>query len=49
MEHRISSRNMDELLKGLEDNYVEAVRGNEATSVEEFVEQFLYDSWDYYD
>ncbi|WP_244199342.1 hypothetical protein [Halobacillus trueperi] len=49
MEHRISHRNMDELLKGLEDDYVKAVRGNKAKSVDAFVEQFLYDSWDYND
>ncbi|WP_347861882.1 hypothetical protein U0355_01325 [Salimicrobium sp. PL1-032A] len=49
MEHRISHRNMDELLKGLEDDYVQAIKGNDAANVETFVEQFLYDSWNYND
>lgn len=42
-----SRRNIDELLKGLEDDYITAVSENEAPSVEAFVEQFLYDSWNY--
>ncbi|WP_173915275.1 hypothetical protein [Halobacillus sp. Marseille-Q1614] len=49
MEHRISHQGMDELLKQLEDDYVKAVKGNESTTVEGFIEQFLYDSWDYND
>ncbi|MFG6115653.1 hypothetical protein ACGTN9_10715 [Halobacillus sp. MO56] len=47
MEHRISHKGMDELLKQLEDDYVKAVKGNESTTVEGFIEKFLYDSWDY--
>ncbi|WP_226579648.1 hypothetical protein [Halobacillus litoralis] len=49
MEHRISHKDMDELLKKLEDDYVEAVTGNESTTVEEFVHEFLMDSWEYND
>ncbi|SDZ77136.1 hypothetical protein SAMN05421743_101140 [Thalassobacillus cyri] len=47
MEHRISHKGMDELLKQLEDDYVKAVKDNESTTVEGFIEKFLYDSWDY--
>ena len=47
MEHRISHDNLDEDLKRLEDDYVEAVRNNNSKTVEGFVEKFMYDSWDY--
>ncbi|WP_268744476.1 hypothetical protein [Thalassobacillus devorans] len=40
MEHRISHKGMDELLKQLEDDYVKAVKGNESKTVEDFIETF---------
>jgi hypothetical protein len=40
---------MDEALKRLEDDYVKAVKENNSTNVEYFIEQFLYDSWEYND
>jgi hypothetical protein len=40
---------MDEALKRLEDDYVKAVKENDSTNVEDFVERFLYDSWEYND
>lgn len=49
MEHRIAHDNMDETLKKLENDYVKAVRDNEHQTVEGFIEQFLYDSWEYND
>ncbi|UOQ45462.1 hypothetical protein MUN89_05810 [Halobacillus salinarum] len=49
MEHRISHKEMDGALKQLEDDYVQAVKSNESTTVEDFIEQFLYDSWTYND
>ncbi|KHE67880.1 hypothetical protein [Halobacillus sp. BBL2006] len=49
MEHRISHEEMDTILKQLEDDYVKAVKGNSSRNVEDFIEQFLYDSWDYND
>ncbi|MEJ9306757.1 hypothetical protein ABEW33_27880 [Priestia megaterium] len=47
MKHRIPPDGMDELLEKLEDDYVKAVKNNESKSIEEFIEQFLYDSWTY--
>ncbi|KGP73422.1 hypothetical protein [Pontibacillus yanchengensis] len=47
MEHRISHDNMDDILKKLEDDYIQVLVQNESTTVEDFIEQFLYDSWDY--
>ncbi|WP_066173598.1 hypothetical protein [Bacillus marinisedimentorum] len=41
MDHR------NALLSQLEDDYVQAVKGNESVTVEDFIEQFLYDSWEY--
>ena len=38
---------MDKILKELEADYVKAVKDNECTTVEAFIEQFLYDSWSY--
>lgn len=49
MAQHMSQQGMDELLKQLQDDYVKAVKGNESTNVEDFVEKFLYDSWDYND
>lgn len=49
MKDRISHEGMDEILKKLEEDYIKAVKENESRSVEEFVEQFLYDSWTYND
>lgn len=49
MEHRISHENMDDLLKQLEDDYIHALNNNQCENVEDFIEQFLYDSWDYND
>ncbi|WP_181347669.1 hypothetical protein [Thalassobacillus sp. CUG 92003] len=49
MEHRISHQEMDRLLKQLEDDYVNAIRDDNSTNVEEFIEQFLYKSWTYND
>ncbi|MEL3971683.1 hypothetical protein AAEO50_05255 [Rossellomorea oryzaecorticis] len=40
---------MDEALKRLEDDYVRAVKENDSTNVKDFIEQFLYDSWEYND
>ncbi|MGG4549705.1 hypothetical protein ABER02_18325 [Rossellomorea marisflavi] len=47
MEHRITPYGMDELLIKLEEDYVCAIRNNEGKSVEDFIEHFLYDSWNY--
>lgn len=47
MEHRISHEEMDQILQELEYDYVQALKDNEADTVEEFIEQFLYDSWEY--
>lgn len=49
MAEQMSRHGMDEGLKQLEDDYVKAVKGNESTDVEGFIEQFLYDSWTYND
>ncbi|MED1602831.1 hypothetical protein [Alkalihalophilus marmarensis] len=49
MERRDSQQGMDKLLRQLESDYIEAVKDNENTTVEGFIEQFLYDSWDYND
>lgn len=49
MEHRISHDNMDEILKQLEDDYVDSVRNNNCGTVEGYIEKFLDDSWDYND
>lgn len=38
---------MDEALKKLEEDYLDAVENNDSASVEEFIEAFLYDSWSY--
>ncbi|MDZ5784457.1 hypothetical protein [Marinococcus luteus] len=38
---------MDELLQQLEEDYVQAVKSNESKNIEDFIEQFLYDSWAY--
>ncbi len=47
MEQRITHEDMDSILKKLEDDYIEALDNNKCTTVEDFVEQFLTDSWDY--
>ncbi|MYL19529.1 hypothetical protein GLW04_06465 [Halobacillus litoralis] len=49
MENRISHQNMDELLEKLEDDYLSALKHNDSKSVDEFIDQFLYDSWEYND
>lgn len=49
MEHRISHEDMDRILKQLEDDYVRALKENSSSTVEDFIEQFLYDSWEYND
>ncbi|WEG17310.1 hypothetical protein PQ478_02065 [Alkalihalophilus pseudofirmus] len=49
MERRDSQQGMDKLLRQLESDYIKAVKDNENTTVEGFIEQFLYDSWDYND
>ncbi|BCB02678.1 hypothetical protein [Bacillus sp. KH172YL63] len=38
---------MDKNLKKLEDDYIEALDSNGSSTVEEFIDSFLYDSWDY--
>jgi hypothetical protein len=45
MTQQMSRLGMDELLKQLEDDYIKAVKDNESTNIEDFIEQFLYDSW----
>ncbi len=47
LKHRNTPDEMDELLEKLEDDYVKAVKNIESKRVEDFVEQFLYDSWNY--
>ncbi|WP_281974428.1 hypothetical protein [Halobacillus litoralis] len=47
MKHRISHDQMDKTLKQLEDDYIKAVKDNKNTTIDGFVEQFLYDSWNY--
>ncbi|WP_368505106.1 hypothetical protein AB3N04_05515 [Alkalihalophilus sp. As8PL] len=47
MADRDSHQGMDELLRQLEGDYIKAVKDNESTTVESFIEEFLYDSWDY--
>ncbi|SDW00091.1 hypothetical protein SAMN05421781_0041 [Marinococcus luteus] len=42
-----NNHDMDELLQQLEEDYVQAVKSNESKNIEDFVEQFLYDSWAY--
>ena len=42
-----SKDRMDEALKKLEEDYLDAVENNDSDSVEEFIEAFLYDSWSY--
>jgi len=47
MKKRISHPNMDDRLKQLEEDYINAIKENEETSVEAFLENFLNDSWTY--
>ncbi len=47
LKHRNTPDEMDELLEKLEEDYVKAVKKIESQRVEEFIEQFLYDSWNY--
>jgi hypothetical protein len=49
MTQQKSQQGFDEALKRLEEDYVKAVNENESTNVEDFIEQFLYDSWEYND
>ncbi|MFC7319573.1 hypothetical protein [Halobacillus campisalis] len=49
MNQNISHEEMDSILANLEGEYIRALNGNDSTNIEEFVEQFLYDSWDYND
>ncbi|GGF20135.1 hypothetical protein GCM10010954_18620 [Halobacillus andaensis] len=49
MSHTPSKQEMDKILKKLEEDYIQSLDENEASTVEEFVEQFLYDSWQYND
>ncbi len=47
MEHTNSRQKKDALLTQLEDDYIQAVKGNDSSTVEGFIEHFLYDSWEY--
>lgn len=38
---------MDSGLKKLEDDYIRALNINESSTIEQFIQTFLYDSWDY--
>ncbi|MCR8849820.1 hypothetical protein NQ095_15480 [Rossellomorea sp. SC111] len=38
---------IDSGLKKLEDNYIQALNLNESNTIEQFIETFLYDSWEY--
>lgn len=47
MEKTSSNIEMDANLKQLEDDYIEALNANESSTIEDFIQQFLYDSWEY--
>ncbi|WP_175987447.1 hypothetical protein [Bacillus sp. Marseille-Q1617] len=49
MTQQKSHQDIDERLKRLEEDYVKAVKENDSTNIEDFIEQFLYDSWEYND
>ncbi|RBP03436.1 hypothetical protein [Rossellomorea aquimaris] len=38
---------IDSGLKKLEEDYIRALNLNESSTIEEFIQTFLYDSWDY--
>ncbi|EDL65612.1 hypothetical protein [Bacillus sp. SG-1] len=47
MEKTSSYTEMDANLKQLEDDYIEALDANGSRSVEDFIQKFLNDSWEY--
>ncbi|SFF84015.1 hypothetical protein SAMN05216353_110115 [Halobacillus alkaliphilus] len=47
MKQKVSHEDMDQTLRQLEKDYIEALDRNQSTSVEDFIDQFLKDSWEY--